>query len=435
MSRTSIVLLVIVVALGGFGLARYLMRTKPGELDIPLKKLPELPPIQVAAGDWPWWRGPTLDNHSPDANGVTKWSESENVLWKTPVAGRGHSSPIVVGDRVLLTSADEAAERQFALCFDRASGQILWEKTIHEKNLPHKHADNTYASGTPASDGQHVFVAFANNKAIHVTSLDLEGKLLWQTETGPHAGGSSSHGYAASPALWGSYVYISDDSPSGAGWIAAVHRQTGEVAWRKGHKTGAGSYGTIIIPNIGGKPLLLHVGNSFVTAMKPTDGEIVWKTKGLGEVTANTVAIGADKIFASSGYPERKLLALNADGNVVWKKESGNEIPYPPSMLWTKDYLYAVSDQGFVSCFNADTGDQQWKERLPGGYYSSPLLVGNLIYACNRDGLTTIFEANPESFTVVASNKLDAGIAASPVAVAGKLYIRTATDLYCIGKR
>ena len=433
MSRTSIVLVVVILAGLVGGAAWKLLRSRPGELDIAAKEPPALPSIKVAAGDWPWWRGPNANNHAADTDIVTTWSETENIVWKAPVSGRGHSSPILVGNRVIVTSADETAQRQFLVCLDRTTGEKLWDKTIHEQNFPRMHADNSHASSTPASDGERVFVAFDNGKAIYVTALDLEGKILWSVEAGPHGGGGS-HGYGSSLALWGPYVYVSDDSPS-KGWIAALNRQTGETSWRKGRRTGIGSYGSPIIVDVDGKTMFLLVGNGNVSAYDPNKGDLLWERGGLGEVSGNTVTTSPTMIFASSGYPKRNFLALKSDGSIAWKKEGSNEFPYPPSMLWHDGYLYIVSDQGTIVCYRAENGEQKWKERLPGSYYSSPLLVGKNIYACNREGLTTIFEASPDGYSEVRRNKLGAGINASPIAVGGKLYIRTDTHLYCIGKK
>lgn len=434
MSRQSVVLIVAALIAVGAGVYFFFFRSRPpGELDVAAKELPELPPPTVGPGDWPWWRGPNRDNHSPDDTAPTKWSESENVAWKTPVPGQGHSSPILVGNRIFLTSADEAAERQFALCLDRGTGQVLWEKTIHEKNLPRKHAHNTHASGTPASDGRLLFVVFANNDAVHVTALDLDGKTIrWQKEVGPHGGGGS-HGAAGSVVVWGSYVFVCDSSPkNGQGWVAGLYRETGEF-WRKGHKTGMGSYGTLAVADFNGKPHLIHAGNDRVTALDPKNGDLIWEAKKFGEVSANTPVIGGNMIFASTGVP-RKMMAVGADGSVAWVRDNSAEIPYPPSMLFHDGHLYTVSENGFAACLAAKSGDTAWSERLRGSYYASPLLVGKNIYACNRDGLTTIFVASPDGYEEVARNKLDAGINASPVAVGGRLYIRTDTHLYCIGK-
>jgi outer membrane protein assembly factor BamB len=432
MSRTTFgVTLALIAAMVG-GVIWFYARPRPNLKDIAARPLPELPPIAVAAGDWPWWRGPTMDNHSPDVKAPTSWSETKNILWKTAISGRGSSTPILVGNRVVVTSADEQAERQFVVCLDRTGGGKLWETTIHEKNLPPKHDQNTHASSTPASDGQRIFVAFANNNAVHVTALDFDGNILWRKEAGPH-GGAGSHGYASSLALWGPFVFVSDDTTAG-GWIAALNRETGEFSWRKGRQVGMGSYGSPVVVEFAGRPQIILAGNDTVASYEPQFGNIIWQGWGLSDVTGNTVTVTPTMIFASSGTP-RKLLALNADISKAWAKENKNEIPYPPSMLWNDGGLYCVSDHGSAVCYKDRTGEQKWTERLRGEYYSSPLLVGNLIYACNRDGLTTIFEASPHGYSELARNKLDAGIDASPIAIGGKLYIRTLTHLYCIGEK
>jgi hypothetical protein len=433
MSRTFIIFLVLFFSAVGGGIAWFYLRPRPAEFDLAAMPFPDLPPIKVADSDWPWWRGKERNNVSPDAEGINSWSETKNILWKSAVPGKGHSSPILVGNRVIVTSADEQAQRQFVLLFNRESGAKLWETTLHEGNFPKKHNDNSYASSTPASDGERIFVAFPNTNAIHLSALDLNGKILWTKEVGTHGIGGS-HGYGSSIALWGPYVYVSDDSPS-RGWIAAVNRETGEIGWRMTRRTGMGSYGSPIVAEFDGKPMVLLPGNGNVSAYDPKDGHILWERDGLAEVTGNSVTISPTMIFASSGYPKRNLIALKPDGTVVWKIDAKSEFPYPPSMLWRDGYLYVVGDQGWSTCLNAGTGEQKWSERMNAQYYSSPLLIGNAIYACDRNGQTKIFEVSPDGYGEIAKNKLDDGINASPIAIGGKLFIRTNSHLYCIGKK
>jgi outer membrane protein assembly factor BamB len=433
MSRTFIIFLLVFIATAGAGIAWFYLRPRPNQYDVAAKVMPDLPAIKVAAGDWPWWRGPSRDNHSSDATCPTEWSERNNIVWKTAIPGRGHSSPIVSGQRVFVTSADENVERQFVVALDRGNGSMLWEKTLHDKNFPAKHADNSHASSTPATDGTRLFVVFANNQAIHVTALDFTGQILWQKEAGPHGGGGS-HGYGSSPALWGPYVFVNDDTPAG-GWIAALNRETGDIGWRMTRRTGMGSYGSPNIWEPDGKPMVVLVGNGGVSAYAPRDGHILWEQTGLGEASGNTATTSPNLVFASSGYPRRNLIALRGDGTVAWKKENKDEFPYPPSMLWNDKHLFIVSDSGMATCYQADTGELKWKERLKGGYYSSPLLVGGEIYACGRNGETEIFKASPNGFVETAHNKLDDGINASPAACGGQLFIRTEKHLYCIGKK
>lgn len=435
MSRNQVVGLIVVLLLAGGGIAWYFLRGKPGELDIPANKnLAELPEPKFGSEDWPWWRGPTRNGHSSAQSAPTKWSESENIAWKTPIPGRGHSSPIVLGNRIFLTTAEDNKQRTLSL--DRQSGAILWDKVIHEGNLGNIHGDNTHASGTPCTDGERVFVCFQNQGAIHVSALTLEdGKILWTRNAGPT---STPFGTGSSLALWGSFVYICDDSPGAGierarGWIAAIHRGTGEFGWRTERKSGGGSYGSPVIALFDNKPHVLVTGSGSITAYDPKDGKELWSRDGLGETSANTTAIGPNMAFGSSGYSSRTIIAVRADGSQAWKKQ-GSPAPYPPSMLWHDGHLYVLQDEGRLFCFAADNGEEKWSDKVNGSYYASPLLVGKHIYLCSRDGLTTVVEANPDGMIQVARNKLDAGINATPIAVGGKLFIRTDTHLYCIGK-
>jgi outer membrane protein assembly factor BamB len=438
MSRNLIILLLVIVLAAGGGIAWYYLRGKPGELDIPVNKsLAELPEAKFGPNDWPWWRGPTRDGHSPDQSAPTKWSESENIAWKTPIPGRGHSSPVVLGNRIFLTTADDGKQTQSAIALDRGNGTILWEKTVHQGNLGHIHGDNTFASPTPCTDGERLFVCFQNNDAIHVSALNIEnGDILWSKNAGPHGKG---FGTGSSLALWGTFVYICNDSTGSGierakGWVAAVHRVTGEFGWRKERKSGAGSYGSPTIAEFNGKPHLLIAGSGSITAYDPKEGTELWSRDGLGETSANTPAFSPNMVFGSTGVGPI-LMAVRADGSMAWKKQ-GSAAPYPPSMLWHDGFLYVLTEKAHMACYVAENGEDKWSEKLAeaGGYYSSLILVGKHIYASSRNGLTTILEANPEGFVQVAKNKLDAGINATPVAIGGKLFIRTDTHLYCIGK-
>jgi outer membrane protein assembly factor BamB len=439
MSRNRILLLVVILLAAGAGIAWYYLRGKSGELDIPVNKdLAELPPAKFGSNDWPWWRGPARDGHSPDQAAPTKWSETENIAWKTAIPGRGYSSPVVLGNRIFLTTADEESKKQIAMALDRGSGKILWEKTIHEGNLGAKHGDNSYASGTPCTDGERLFVCFQNNGAIHVSALHLDdGRVLWSKNAGPHSKSDGWFGTGTSLALWGSFVYICDDSPGvgierAKGWIAALYRSTGEFGWRTERKAGAGSYGSPVVADLNGKLHLLIAGSGSITAYDPKEGKELWSREGIGETSANTVAFSPTMVFGSSGY-SRGMMAVRSDGTLAWKKQDSTG-PYVPSPIWSDGLLYIVTDEGRLNCCVPETGVAKWSERLAEGhYYSSPILVGKHIYASNRRGVTTVVEVNADGMSEVARNKLEAGINATPVAVGGKLYLRTETHLYCIG--
>ena len=206
---------------------------------------------EVAPADWPWWRGPTLDGKSRDRSAPTQWSATENVTWKTPVPGRGHSSPVLWGDRLFLTTADEAKQTQRVLAFDRKTGRAVWDTVAHTGGLDPKHEKNSHASATPACDGERVYAVFINGGAMHVTATDLDGKVVWQKNAGPY---TSQHGNGSSPVLYKKTVIVVADSLKGS-FLAALDRATGDVVWKIDRPvTGRnGSYESPVVATIAGK--------------------------------------------------------------------------------------------------------------------------------------------------------------------------------------
>lgn len=393
-------------------------------------------PIQVAATDWPWWRGPNSNGVANCDSAPLTWSETQNVLWKTPVPGRGHSSPTVVGDRIYLTTADEQANIQSVLAYDKSTGKQLWKTDVHRGGFDDKaHRENSRASGCVACDGKRLFVAFLNHGAVWVTALDLDGNQLWQT----NAGHFDSHwGYGASPILYKSLVIISADH-EGGGYLAAVHRKTGDIVWRTS-RPAYQSYSSAVVGQVDGEDQLMISGCDEVCSYDPSTGKELWCVKGTTEVTCATMVWSDDLAFASGGFPGSETLAVKGDGSgkVVWR----NKVKiYVPSMLVHKGFLYAVND-GRAYCWNAQTGKTMWQHRL-GSEISraSPVLVGDHIYYLNVKGTMYVFKANPEKFELVAENQLGDETYATPVVCDGCLYLRVADNdgdsrretLYCIG--
>jgi len=395
-------------------------------------EVPELPPIKVAPGDWPWWRGPTSDGHAPDAGAPTSWEEHD-ILWKRAIPGRGHSTPILIGNRVILTTADESAGKQIVLALERSTGEPLWETTVHEGGLMSKHAANSHASGTPACDGERIFVQFLNAGAQRLTALNLQGQILWQTEVGPHQG-RGSHGCGPSPALWGSFAIVAGDAPE-AGFLAAVHRQTGQVVWRKARRSRMGSYGSPLVAEINGKPQVLLSGNERVCSYDPATGDLLWSCEGLSHVSANTPVLAGDVIVGSSGAG-RKMIGAVLGGEKRWELGHSSEIPYATTPVHDDGFLYYISEEALAICLEAKTGEVRWKERLEGigPFWASPMLSGKEVYAARANGDVLVFKADPERLQLTAINRMESGVYASPIAVGGKLFIRTEAMLYCIGK-
>jgi len=390
----------------------------------------------VTDADWPCWRGPDLDGKSRSPTAPTRWSRTENIVWKANIAGRGHSSPIVCGDRVFLTTADEQTQKQILLAIDRKTGAELWSKVLYDGGFMEKNDKNSHASATPACDGKLVYSVFLNHGALQVSAIDFQGKILWQSALDNFG---SEHGYASSPLLYKSFVIVLGDNTKQS-FVAALNVDNGKVVWRTDRKTTGrhGSYTSPVVATVAGKPQLLVLGMASTSSYDPATGKLIWTCTGPAEVTACTPAFSEQLVFSSGGYPEKELLAIRADGSgdvtqshVVWR--TGKGVTYVPSPVLHSGSLYVVTDDGIATCFDAAKGTQTWQGRLEGNFSGSPVLVGDLIYATNEAGKTFVFKAGPK-LEIVARNELGEGSFATPVICGGQLFLRTERSLYCIGK-
>jgi outer membrane protein assembly factor BamB len=392
--------------------------------------------VTAEPGDWPWWRGPNSDGKSrDDQSPPTEWSESKNIIWHAEVPGRGHSSPIVVGERVLLTTADQGAQKQMLVCFDRKTGKEMWRTTLHEKGFMGMHQKNSHASATPACDGRLVFAPFINSGALRVSAVDLDGNIVWQKEAGAF---QSEHGYGSSPVLYKSLVIVCGDN-AGSSFLAALDRESGKVVWRTARERPGrhGNYGTPIVCQLAGKPQLVLAGHGKIASYDPASGEQLWHCDGPALVAACTVAYSDKLVFASAGYPEKEIIVVRADGSgdvtkshVVWRASKG--VTYVPSPVYHDGRLYVVNDGGIASCFDAETGESLWQERLGGNFSSSPVLAGGKLFAINETGTTFVIEAAGK-FKKLAENKLGDSGFATPAIAGGKIFLRSGDRLYCIG--
>jgi outer membrane protein assembly factor BamB len=391
---------------------------------------------EVAPADWPWWRGPTLDGHSRDRAAPARWSSTENVVWKVPVPGRGHSSPVLWGDRLFLTTADEAAQTQRVLAFDRKTGKPLWDTVAHTGGFDPKHEKNSQASATPACDGQRVYSVFVNSEALNVTATDLDGKIVWQKSAGPY---TSQHGNGSSPVIYKKTVIVVADSMKGS-FLAALDRETGATVWKVDRPvTGRnGSYESPVIGTIAGKPQLIVQGTRVTTSYDPDTGKVLWTCFGPAEVTGCTPAFDDKSVYVTGGFPEREILAIRADGsgdvtktNVAWRTRKG--VTYIPSPLYHAGRLYVVNDTGIATCFNTKNGREVWSERLGGAFTSSLVLAGDHMYATDEAGKTYVFKTG-DKFERVVVNDIGEGVLATPAVAGGHIYLRTAGHLYCIGR-
>jgi outer membrane protein assembly factor BamB len=386
--------------------------------------------------DWPVWRGPNGNGIAPDQALPTTWSADEGILWRSNVPGRGHGSPIVVGDQILLATAIEKEQKQIVLAYDRATGQQRWQSVVHENGFPSTrevHRKGTNANGTIASDGERAYISFFNSGKVTATALDLAGNKVWQTELGAF---NSKFGFAPSPILYKSFVIFAVDN-RGGGYIAAVDSASGDIAWRIA-RPAENSHSTPTIANLNGKDQMLISGCHKVVSYDPATGHENWSTDCTTETTCGTIVASADRLFAAGGWPDKQIICLTADGKQVWDNPTK---VYEPSMLLDGENLFAVNDDGIAYCWSAETGETRWKKRLGGNFSASPILCNGNLYASNLSGETFVFKASAARFEQVAVNRLGSDCYASPAVSLGQIFLRIGIgsgssrqeQLVCIG--
>lgn len=381
--------------------------------------------VHLQANDWPVWRGPNGNGVAADGESPpTLWGENENVIWKSQVPGRGHSSPIVVGDLIVLTTADEEANTQSVVAFDRKTGAQRWGTEMHRVlELPPIHKKNTHASPTVASDGERIFAVFFNNGMIHLSAVNFEGVKLWQKQVGAFRP-RYQFGYAASPLLHKGNVIVASEF-SDAGFLGAFDRETGLGVWRISRDQ-ATSYSSPIVGFVDGREQLLMSGAETITSYDPETGDLLWQADGGTSATCGTMVWTPNQVYASGGFPTKETIAIVADGSerVAWKNE---EKCYEQSLLAYDGYIYALNDGGIAICWRATDGKEMWKERLGGPVSASPILAGEHIFASNERGQTFVIRANPKSFELVATNQLGDESFATPAFCGNRIYLRVAT--------
>lgn len=390
------------------------------------------------AGDWAQWRGPNHNNVAEPGQEIpSEWSSSENVVWKAEVPGRGHASPTVVGNLVVLCTASEPSQIQSVVAFDRESGKQLWVTEISQGGFPPIHPKNTHASSTVASNGKLLFAVFCHHERTEVVALSMDGKVAWKKDAGAFKPVAYEYGYAASPTIYKDTLIVSADSDTSA-WVKAFDVSSGKLVWEQSRPKFL-NWSSPIVATVDGREQLLLSGLNMIASYDPATGKPLWETKCLTMATCGTCVWEGDLIFASGGYPDPQTVAVKADGSgVVWS----NQVKcYEQSMIVHNGYLYAFSDQGITYCWDAKSGREMWKQRMKGPVSASPLLIGDTILATNELGTTWAFKANPQKYQQVSKNQLGDFGFASFAASESRLFIRTATGegasyketLYCIG--
>jgi outer membrane protein assembly factor BamB len=397
----------------------------------------------LRAEEWPVWRGPRGDGTSHETGLPLTWSATENIRWKTPIPGKGHSSPVVWGDRVFVTTCLEDRGDRLLICLDRQGGKIFWQRVVLTAKLEHKHHLNSYASATPATDGKHVWVAFLAYPNMQVACYDFDGQRVWMRSPGKLL---STHGFCSSPVLYKDLVILNGDQDAEA-YLVALDRQTGAERWRVDRPNRTRSYCTPILIHSKSKPdvtQLVLSGSKCVTGYDADTGKLLWILDGPTEQYVASLVYSGNVLFLTTGFPEFHLMGISPDGrgNITESKYIRWHIPhrvngnrgasYVPSPIAADGHFYVVSDVGYLSCLDVQTGQRLWMQKLARHVSASPVLADGYLYFLDDDGTTHVLRADGK-FAVLHKNKLDEECYASPAVSHGQIFIRALHNLYCVG--
>jgi outer membrane protein assembly factor BamB len=390
---------------------------------------------------WPEFRGPTGDGHVETSELATTWSETENVRWKANLPGRGWSTPVIVGDRIWMTSATENGRELTALCVDRKDGKILMQRKLFSVESPAPRNEmNSYASPSPVTDGEHVFVYFGT---YGIASLDAQtGETVWSRsdvnldhQEGP---GSSLIHYQ------GKLIFHCDGRD--VQFLTALDCKTGETVWntkRSLDLSGVGDYSRkafttpLIVKTEQGDRMISPAAQGCY-CYDPSDGRELWRVSYSGFSAVPRPVVSNGLAFVVDGFAKPKIYAIRHDGegdvtksHVKWDYRQNG--PSTASPIVIGGQLLFVSDNGILSSISAETGELRWKERIGGNFSASPIVANQLLYLFDRSGKTTVVRPG-DTAEVVAVNKLDEGLMASPAVSGDALFLRTPGYLYCIEK-
>jgi outer membrane protein assembly factor BamB len=388
------------------------------------------------AENWPGWRGPRGDGTSQETGVPVKWSVDKNVAWKTPIRGLGHSSPIVWGDRIFLTTAIAETKDRLLLSLDRKTGKILWQKTVVNAPLETKNKENSYASATPVTDGQGVYVTFLDSGHVLVAAYDFDGRQQWAVRPGKF---ESGWGFCHSPVLVGDKLLVACHGVK-SGFIAALNRVDGKTLWYVEAEGSTHSFSVPLVQELAGRTQIILPGRNALTSYDPKDGNRLWFADGPSQESIATPVYNAKVglVLCASSWPARFLMAVKPDGRgnvtadkVAWKTKEG--APYVPSPIAVDDYFFSSSFAGKrgLVCLEAASGKVLWQQERAGLHHASPVAANGLVYFLNDDGVMHVLKAGPQ-LELVARNDLGEPTYASPAISQGQMFLRSFSHLYCI---
>ena len=409
----------------------------------------------VHGENWPGWRGPRGDGSSREQEVPLHWDgdSGDNIAWKVTTNGVGHASPIVWGNRVFLCGCDLNTKERVLTCFDRRTGKVRWHRTVFQAELESIHGLNSYASGTPATDGKFVFTAFLEPDGrmvpapnvgapreittgrIVVACYGMEGHEVWKVSPGEFV---SAHGFSSCPVLFEDLMILNGDH-DGESYVIALDKRTGEERWRVARRHKTRSYVTPLIREINGQTQMMMSGSMCIISLDPRTGQRLWNIEGPTEQFVASMVYDGNLAFMVCGFPDHFVMGLRPDGrgdvtrtHVAWESTSARS--YVPSPVVLNGYLLVADDRGTANCFDATNGEPLWKGRLGSGFNPSLIHANGLVYFVANDGQVKIVRPG-KSLQVVAENKLGDLVTASPAISQGQLFIRSHTKLFCIGEK
>jgi len=398
----------------------------------------------AAAADWPQFRGPDGQGHAEARGLPLTWSETENIAWKMPIAGRGWSSPAITDGRIWLTVARDEGHSLRAIALATHTGGPLADVEVFHKTDPGSiHSKNSHASPTAIIEGDRVYVHFG---AHGTACLATDGSIVWKTEELHY---NHQHGPGGSPVLWRDLLLVNCDGTD-VQYVVALDKKTGDVRWKRdrahiGEERRAGrdvapmAYSTPLVVSVGGRDELISVASDHVVAYEPSTGEEIWFLRFNGYSNVPRPFVAGGLVFVTSGYGKPILYAINLDGEgdvtdskVAWTLTKG--VPLNPSPLVVGDELYVLNDSGIVTCLAVESGKRHWQKRLGGNFSASPIYADGRIYILDEAGTTIVIKPGKE-YELLATNRLEGRTLASLAVADGALFLRTETHLYRIEKR
>lgn len=401
-------------------------------------------PAIASADNWPQFRGPSGQGESTEKNLPLKWSATDNIAWKTEIPGWGHSSPIVWQDHVFITATSKDGVSCHAICLDRKTGKILWDKELFQQKLTRLQDRNSYATPTPTTDGSLVYVVY---KEGGIAALDFDGKAIWTNFDYPYY---NQHGMACSPALYKDLLILHYDTsassgdkkigwqkPWDQGYVLALDKATGKERWKTHRGLSRIGHTMPRVTTIDGKPQLISDAGDVLQGFDPDTGKLIWQATNSGESVVPTPVFGDGMIFTESGWMDITIRAWKPSGTgeitksaLLWEWKKG--VPTIPSFIFHDHRLYTIKEDGILQCFEAATGKVLWKERLEGHYAASPVIGDGRIYFLSEEGVTTVISDGPD-FQILANNDVAEKCAASMAVSQGQFFVRSKEHMICIG--